>query len=227
MIVVTFEFETVGSNMFSNTCFAIGYCVGRVDNKAPASVISTGRWIVDLKKPSDVTWEKYWKEKGWEQYCYKDFWSKNLQTLDYLQQCLDLLDDEYVLFNKLNTFLEELERDYGDFSIVLDIVAFDSVWISTKLQEVGCPALTKNRDGTGYRPVFELDSYRFGVFGVELGEWDTLASVMSDLMSIYTIERTENLRHDPQVDAYNIFADFANAHDYVHLSDEKRRVNGN
>jgi len=217
MIIAVFDIETTGSNQFSNKCFAVGYCIGRINTEKPARVLKKGKWTVDLGKPSDTSWEKFWIKQGWDMRRYNQFWSEHLDILERLAQNNDRLPDEAALARAINYLLGELERDHKDFVVGFDTVAFDSVWIATMLQKRGFAGITQNRDGDGYRSVYEVDSYRFGVFGVELENWKQLNRAVADCITHPSIEPIENLAHDPEVDAYNIFADFANTHDYRHL----------
>lgn len=173
MILIVFDIETTGSNMHSNTCFAIGYCIGELNFGQPPRVIKQGKWVLDLGKPQNTTWEGFWKQRGWEQRCYTEFWSKNLPVLDLMTQETTNFANEHAMIKALNDFLHE-QQTRGEFSVGFDTVAFDSAWINFLLQKYGHAEITKNRDGTGYRSVFELDSYRFGALGVDLGNWNLL-----------------------------------------------------
>jgi len=200
MLLVTFDIETTGSNQFTNPCFAVGYCVGKIETDKPASIVKTGKWTLDLGKPSDKSWKEFWTEQGWEARRYDNFWSENTGVLDHLMQSGEHLPNERALAQAISQLLGELERDYVDFAVGFDTAAFDSVWIATILQRHDLATITQNRDGTESRPVYELDSR---------------TRLLSDCNKKPTIEKIKGLDHDPGADAYNIFADFANSHDHL------------
>lgn len=211
MIIVTFDVETTGANVFTNVCFAVGFCVGYLSSDGSSSIVERGKWCVSLGKRDRESWQERWISQNWEPRCYDEFWSKHTDVLDSLAAQPDLLPNESALAAKLNEFLACLEINHPNFTTAFDTVNFDSVWLNIILQRHEYADLAKNRDGTGYRTGHEIDSIRFGGLGVDLGNWDSLYQALDKVP-----DAREKLsgEHDPEVDATNMFIDLESIHRY-------------
>jgi len=210
-IIITFDIETTGQYIQKDLCFAIGYCVGEIgggsDGKK-ARYMETGKWLVDLGKPADQSWQQFWASKSWEKRCFDEFWSKHTDLLDRFNNDPERLPNLETMIVKLNNALRRWEHAFpGGFLVAFDTLNFDSVWLNQLLQQHHYADLARQRDGTGWRGALEVDSYRFGRLGVTPGDWNAFYATIAALPQ--SIERPAEADHDPAVDATNIFLDLA------------------
>ena len=208
MKIIAFDIETTGQHLFgSDSIFAIGACVARLQENGTFEILSKHLWTRSLDKPPDVDWETWWtKMTFYEPRCFKEFWSKHLDVLEALQQHPTAKKQEQ-LAKQLSDFLKDQEED-GPFSLLFDTVLFDSVWLDTLLRRNGFAGLAMNRDFTGWRSAFELDSYRFGATGTPLGNWIEL-STRCDANPRIALQGADLMPHNPQDDALGIVVDLA------------------
>lgn len=199
---VAFDIETTGQNILDgDKIVAIG-AAAFVFGESGHTIEST-KWCLDLKKPETATWEEFWEIKGWEKRCYREFWSDKLELLQKLQdEKSSLVESEVRLAWTLSQYLATLEETHGEFIIIFDTIVFDPVWLDLLLRKHGFAGLSRNRDGTGWRSIFEVDSYRFGQTKTPLGDWNELYQRVSKHMTAENVKQFKD--HDPQDDAEKI-----------------------
>ena len=207
MKIITFDIETTGQHSHAHDVIvAIGACVGELQDNGAFNVLSKHSWARDMRKPADTDWASFWILSGFEPRCYQEFWSKYEDILDGLQRDATIQSDA-VLARKLNYFLEDQEKD-GPFCLLFDTLLFDSVWLDNLLRSNGYAGLSRNRDGSGWRSAFELDSFRFGATGAPLGNWGELTKRCNAHPTVFP-ENGERIAHHPRDDALGIFIDLA------------------
>lgn len=206
---ISFDIERTGrslkSEFFGDETFAFGIADAPY-NAYNASEISSAHVCLDLKKPSDVSWDDFWKEKKFEQRCFLEFWSKseNIEVLDKLQNPkeVSLVSDEADFVMKINTLLEEAESRYKESMVALDAPLFDPVFISHLLMKYGYMPLNFTRDGR-YRSSWEIDSYVAGLANTTPQNWrDSEIFKKEHLKPFYVEERVHD--HHPENDAKSI-----------------------
>ena len=166
---------------------------------------------MDLGKPDNMSWETYWKEKGWEMRCW-EFWKNQVDVLDHLQVRDDnTLPDEAALFGCINDLLQKYERLNENLTILTDTIGFDTHWINARLEQYGHADLARDRDFTGYRSGIEVDSYRYGVVGWDpTCPWSEFTEAWDKLVEAHPMPMPKdvNKAHDPEYDALKIWRDF-------------------
>lgn len=164
--------ETTGRFQGKDAMFAIGWAVARAGD-AFAETLLIGNLCLQLDSdqagsPSHETnWPMLWERNQWEMSCWETFWSKNQTILDLLQDPtrVNLFQTEQKMMEELNKVLEMLEGRYN-LVIVTDTTTFDPVWLDMALRKHGFVGLDHPRQGNGWRPGFEKDSYVMGVLGL-------------------------------------------------------------
>lgn len=205
MLFIAIDIETTGQHYLGKDCLiAIGAAMGKKCSDGRFEVFRSDRWVVDLEKPTGQTWAQVWSERGYEARCFDEFWSKNLEVLEYLQACREKTNQDTVI-TRFNEFLGQVEKE-GPYSIISDTLFFDTVWLDYHLRSCGFAGLSRKRDGTGWISGYELDSLRFGRTQAALGDWSALEEKCSALPWRFP---SNSSPHDPEFDAIDIFQKFA------------------
>lgn len=221
-VYVAFDIEKVGRRLNrKDPLFAIGIVVASAeDNK----ILKTYRCILNLKKPSDVSWEEYWKLNDWEMRCWLTCWIKLENVLDALQSKFAMVETENELANEFNRVLTEIEDEYFIMAFVFDTVTFDSVHLSSLLMEYDHLPINYRRDGS-YLCAFEVDSIKTGI--CQSMKWEYYDQFEKYVLSHYLPDIGDIKHdHDPANDAATIMADFLGClnymrHDNKHLAKRK------
>ena len=199
-LFVAFDVESTGQGLETDTCFAIGYCIGRSET----NIVERGKWVVKLPEQVQAKdWRTRWETAGWEMRCYDEFWSKHENMIDDLMANANCTSEQE-MFTELNKLLRRLEANPAGFTPVFDTLTFDSVWLCQRLQRYGFADLAHYRDHTGYRSSYELDSLRLGLEASQIPERVRVSPHLE-----------VSGAHDPEVDAYNIFVAFMALYEYA------------
>jgi len=158
-----FDIERTGQKL-TDVTFAVGFAMAGATeprNMTSSSISLKLRTDDEIKR--GVTWEEIWRQRGWEMRCYTEFWSKNLCTLEMLQDPsrVNLTDNPEDIPKFINNRLLHAEAEYPNLNIITDTVAFDTVFVSLLLLSSGYRELSASRDGK-YRWGYEIDSYALG-----------------------------------------------------------------
>lgn len=189
MYFLVLDIETSGPLHTRDEMFAIGLAFG-----TETSIITTAKFI-SLQPSSD--WREDWERRGWNMQTYESFWSKYEYVLNDLAAAKNC-NNAYDIMEKLDEYLDFIERRYGDFTVCFDTMNYDSVWLNVLLQKYGFQDLARNRDGSGYRSSLEIDSYFAGKLGVAPNSDEYRAR--KNAMNL----AKEGDAHDPEVDARNM-----------------------
>lgn len=184
LLVVAFDVETTGDRLpvclrppaaasaaaldadaagWGDALISVGWAGGRLTAAEPLAkpevelLVEPRRLDIDLGKPSGVTWEEYWKTRGWSETTFRRFWSGRLSVLDGMQQTTTSLR---VASHLLNRELAQLEEKYELVPIV-DAVGFDASWVDVLLNSQGHRGLGQTRTGRSRR-VIDAYSFRLG-----------------------------------------------------------------
>lgn len=216
-IYVAFDIEKCGRRLNrKDPLFAIGIVVASAeDNK----ILKTYRCILNLKKPSDVSWEEYWKLNDWELRCWLTCWIKLENVLDDLQSKFAMVETEHELANEFNRVLTEIEDEYFVMAFVFNTVTFDSVHLSSLLMEYDHLPLNYRRDGS-HLCAFEVDSIKTGI--CQSMKWEYYDQFEKYVLSHYLPDIGDIKHdHDPANDAATIMADFLGCLNYMRHDNER------
>lgn len=209
MKYIALDIETTGQHYLGqDRLIAIGAAVGERTANGLFKVVEARRWVVDLRRAPSQTWKELWEERGYEQRCYDEFWSKNSATLDWLQAQPGLYATQGQAITAFSEFLGEMQSG-GPYSLLFDTLLFDSVWLDYLLRLCSYAGLSRMRDGTGWVAAYEVDSLRFGGTGVRLGDWSALQTACNALSGPGVALFSGDGPHDPEFDAQAIFKQFA------------------
>lgn len=209
MRYIALDIETTGQHYLGRDgLIAIGAAVGERGPNGLFRIVEARRWVVDLKRDPQQSWQAVWAERGYEKRCYDEFWSNNIATLDWLQAHPDRYATQGAAITAFSEFLGEMQSG-GPYSLIFDTLLFDSVWLDYLLRLCSYAGLSRMRDGTGWVAAYEVDSLRFGGTGVQLGDWAALQHAC-DVMPISSVTVfSGDGPHDPEFDAQTIFKQFA------------------
>lgn len=197
-----FDVETTGGNLANDLCFAVGWAYG-----FDASSIQKGGASFNMKEDVSLDWKTFWTNKGLETRCYDEFWSKNLDVLNRLQDKdqMCLKDTSLELAEAVNDVLTKLETlSEGKLTLVTNTTSFDTVWLSNLLSSIGKPDLGYRRDGSYNGKTVHTGSFRSGVYKVGPND----ASRPWDEDEAYKAIVFPDHDHDPKNDAHQILTIF-------------------
>ena len=150
--IQSLDIETTGARLHRNATtkgdvvFAIGSAVLRVpttdDDGSRAQVVESRRWVLNIKPIGGASWADAWKQNGWEQTCWDQFWSKHEAVLDALMTTTatqDVYSTEADMAASLNAYLQETETKYRSLRLVrvYDTVGFDVSNLDALLERNG------------------------------------------------------------------------------------------
>lgn len=148
---------------------SIGLAVYNVNSDAPPRRILINH---NIGRPNDKKWPKFWKLRGFEERCFREFWSKNIEQLD-ATQCLIreeglefyIARSEAELATLLNSVVAELEQRYPLLRYVTDTQEYDRTWLAVLLQRYGFHPLGYDRSGVFRYKVSDMHStsYELGL----------------------------------------------------------------
>lgn len=184
------------------------------------ALLDTYRISQPLPLNRGQTWKQVWHDNNYEQRCYDEFWSKNLNVLDALQadaiSAFKEGDHERNMADTLNFVLDDIEDRYRDLGVhyVTDTLNFDMIWLNTMLLQRGHPSLLYYRNGKYGVDSYELGSYIYGFLRIDPGN-SKLA--WAQIIKPFKARLAQNLQkfapafvhdHRPENDAGNIMAQF-------------------
>ena len=196
---IALDIEATGNDFLQDACFAVGWAYGSCETD-----VVTGKVVLDLMRPPHVSWQEYWDECSYEKRCYDEFWSKNLDALNDLQDPnkLTLYTSSKHMTLALNDALIVAEGKFEKLTLVVNTVAFDTVWLSNLLAKEGLPGIGYKRNGTFNGGGIEVDSYKRGVYRVEPSSKDK----PWDNDPIFNEKKWPIHDHDPENDAHQILS---------------------
>lgn len=204
---IAIDIEKVGRRFEDvDPIFAVGVATAPIDATSMDQVQSFSV-ALDLKKPEGTSWGDHWKQEGYEERCWTEFWSKNENILDLLQDSnrVNMVGCRSMLNAWINGILKKCEEMYEKTVIVVDTVLFDTVCVGSELKHFSYIPLNYNRDGT-YRGAggIEVDSFISGLFGVDdPSDWRTLVDYTKKHIEPLLLAQVEH-DHHPENDAKSI-----------------------
>lgn len=205
---ISFDIETTGQFMTKDTMFAVGFCDSNMNKKSIA---------LDLGKPNNMSWKDFWKQQGWEQRCYDEFWSKNLDTLNKLQNPdhIKLVKTESELIKYIHEETLKFEQNSKNkVEYITDAIGFDFSWLSFMFSKYNHPSMTYNRSGK-YCRRFEIDSYIMGLKGTTSDDYRNVQIFKRELEKKYGSHLNRLHPHDPADDAEYIMRCYTFAKKFV------------
>ena len=208
---IALDIETTGQKLSSDQCFAIGWAYSDTNKN-----ITSGNCCLNLSKPEEETWGDFWLKKNYEMKCYNEFWSKNEEMLELLQDSkrVNLVNSEKEMILNLQKALEEVESKFDNVKLITDTTSFDTVWLTILLQKYGYPGCAYYRNDQ-YRSCYELDSYQKGVYLVHPTDKTTPWNNDKTFQSYLTAKHD----HHPENDAKHILETW-----FATLNAQKRKL---
>lgn len=159
VFIQSFDIETTGARLHGagkDKVFAIGsalLCVP-LNGASNLRVVERRRWVLEEINPGAVQpWDAVWKDHGFEQNCWKFFWSKHAGVLNSLMtdtpaadrfQTTKSMIDSFAAY-VANTERECSEKENNKLIRVYDTVGFDVTNLDVLLESHGYHALFLNR----------------------------------------------------------------------------------
>lgn len=167
----------------------------------------TGNACLRIDKARYETWRDVWVSRGYEKRCYDEFWSKNTDILEMLQddRKIKLYESEKGMIIAFQRALKEADEIFKKVTIVTDTTTFDTVWLSRYLTSHGFYGLGYYQNTGQFRGgCIDSSSYKRGVYRVNpSGKVDRYWEQDPTYLSIY-----ENVHdHHPEHDATEILTD--------------------
>jgi len=179
---------------------------------------------LNLKKPSDMSWQEFWIVKGFEQRCWNEFWSKPDITpiLDFLQNPIEviLVDTLEEFARMINDILHEAEECYERSMPVIDCPLFDPVHVGEILTKYGYMPIQYTRSNR-YRSSWEIDSFIAGIGCFYPEDWEPRRNLEEKKMKRFLLAE-KNHNHHPENDAESILLTALAAVSYAKYLKEKR-----
>lgn len=155
--IQAWDIETTGQRLqHKDVMFAIGSTTLCVELEESGKWISTTpvesqRWVLNINPGAAKEWDQLWKERGWEDRCWTEFWSKHVQILNQLMTTIprhSLYNTEKEMMDNVASYLCTTEEKYGDDIVrVYDTIGFDVTEISNALERAGHPSIFLVRKG--------------------------------------------------------------------------------
>lgn len=206
---VGIDIEMTGMFPYKGDCvFAIGWGYGPSSDD-----IIKGHVCLDLHLDFSADLLQQWKERGYEQRCFDTFWSKNLETLKYLQDGskVKLVQTEKEMVDALQQALLDAEKKYGKVSPVTNTIAFDLSRCSQLLEKYGYHTLQFSRSGRMQRG-YEINSFTMGAVGIT--PFDSRSKQAEKTALIPKVIKVVH-DHNPENDAHYILLTFFNVVKYI------------
>ncbi len=162
---IAFDIETTGQYIVSpdgdgDCMFAIGWAIHPTGE--------SGQVAINMKKPKDVSWEKWWEENNWEMLCWEEFWCKHEKKLDWMQdpKNITIVESNQEMMDHVVKVIKRVEAKYKKVIHLFNTICFDSVWIEIKMMEAGYNSMLYRRSGDGRAWGREVGSYLMGVYNL-------------------------------------------------------------
>ena len=171
--LIAFDIEATGQNMATNVLVAVGWS----DKNGNGGSVS-----INLRKPSNKTWYQFWRMKGWEERCYKEFWIKNLDVLDSLQ----IQTRKHAVVNNEKEMADYIQKNVSNMewrketNYVFDTLGFDAAWLTALMTKHNYPSMVYMRDGN-YTSNYEIDSYIMGLCRSDVNSWQKTSDFKKEI----------------------------------------------
>lgn len=155
------DIESTGEGMFA---FGIAWCTDDIKKAECRQISLQLRTLEEIQ--NKASWEEVWRNHGFDERTFSEFWSKHVNVLYALQDpkdpCVVNTFREFVA--AMHDFINEAETTRGAKRCMLwvDTVTTDTVEISNALASQGFPLFRHTRQGE-YRNGMEIDSYIKGL----------------------------------------------------------------
>jgi len=214
--VIAIDIEKTGCrDENDDPMFAVGIATAPIDATSIDQVFSFSV-ALNLQKPESMNWSDFWKEKGYEERCWDEFWSKNENILDLLQDPIRILqyDSRELVALWINNTLMVCERMYEKTIVVTDTTLFDTVCVGSELKRYNFIPLNFTRKGE-YRSGVEVDSYIAGLFKIsDPCDWKLMGDVNQKYIDPLLLGKVEH-DHHPENDAKSILLKYLAAISYA------------
>lgn len=144
IIILSIDIETSGCNVIKNGIISIGYCFGDLKG----NVLKKGRLSMNLEDNLEF-----------EERCFTQFWSKNLEILTNLQNEAKPIREQ---LNKFVQMLDDYDKIY-DLRIISDNKDFDLGFINYYLAKYLDRNPLHYKLNEEYRSTYDTNSYSRGV----------------------------------------------------------------
>lgn len=162
--------------------------------------------VLSLEKPEHMSLDEFFYIQNFDVRSYKEYWSEHESVFEELQLKSDT-NEEFVLAAFLDRLLHIMEGGYKVWTVLVNTVAHDAVWLSELLSDHGFPKLELCRNGDHHvAPVCHLRSYLCGLAGVPI--YQEKHKQVRRLLSEFIPESGE---YDPAAEARNILKSYQHA----------------
>lgn len=200
--IIAIDIEKTGERKLSqDPMFAVGIATAPLEATS-ADQIKAWSVGLDLQKPKDVSWEEFWKQRGFEERCWNEFWSTRTAILDFVQDPhnIELVSDRHEMADEINAILAQAEEMYEKTVIVTDTTTFDTVFVGSELVKYGHESIKYTRSKR-YRGGVEVDSYIHGCAEItDPTNWEEERAFVDNVITPLMLEEP-NHNHDPKNDA--------------------------
>lgn len=164
LAILCFDIETSGSNIINNAILSIGYCLGDQNG----NILKKDRFSFEMDS-----------EHCFEERCYKDFWSKNMDILKTLQDEAKPIKEQLLNFI---TLVDKFDDEY-DLRIISDFKDFDLAFVNYYLVKyLNRRPLNYKFGSTEYRCTYDTDSYSRGAMKMNYQDpWTSDKTIMEQL----------------------------------------------
>lgn len=218
--LICFDVESTGEFIGDggDEVFAIGIVSCNIEN--PTQVEKT-LLCLDLQRPHDVSWDKIWAIRSYDQRCFDEFWSKNLHILDALQDKtnIKLCSSQKKFAKKINKALQHHEELYEKTLLVSDTTNYDTVCVGHLLSlKRWFRALNYTRAGQ-HRSGVHLKSYISGLAGIyDPSDGQTIKEFKEKFIEPLIVTKIDH-DHNPVNDAHHILLTYMAALEYARSLD--------
>jgi hypothetical protein len=215
---IAFDIKTTGADLIRDEIISVGMAWS-----TPGGPITKWRITQDLHKPAERSWAGHWRCKGWEQRCYDQFWSKNLELLDELHQDPTLVDGEREILYFLDAKLAQIEAECAKTLCVFDTIMYDPVWLCAKMSLSGFKPLSYTRDGR-WRSSYVTGPMAEAALHLDANqEWEIFSRERQErIFSLLPEYGPTANTHHPEEDAEHILASYFRIREFSRLERMKK-----